>query len=153
MDRIRFGIIGSGWRSLYYVRAALASADRFELCGMVCRRKEKAAVIAAEYGIPVFTDPQDLLKASPMFVVVAVDKAHVLEVSIEWLRKGIAVLAETPAAADIASLRLLRETIQSGKKAHYGGTVPAVSGKPGAYETDPERADRRTVVSLPFACA
>ncbi|MBR3358103.1 MAG: Gfo/Idh/MocA family oxidoreductase [Solobacterium sp.] len=116
MDRIRFGIIGSGWRSLYYVRAALASADRFELCGMVCRRKEKAAVIAAEYGIPVFTDPQDLLKASPMFVVVAVDKAHVLEVSIEWLRKGIAVLAETPAAADIASLRLLRETIQSGKK-------------------------------------
>ena len=40
--KIRFIIVGSGWRSLYYVRIAKALKDRFELCALLCRTKEKA---------------------------------------------------------------------------------------------------------------
>ncbi|MCR4949947.1 MAG: Gfo/Idh/MocA family oxidoreductase [Solobacterium sp.] len=107
--KIRFGIVGSGWRSLYYCRIAKAKPDLFEMCGMVCRTEEKALRMAREHGISVFTYPCDLMHAAPDFVVVAVDKAHVLEVSAEWLRKGAAVLAETPAAVDRASLRIMKE--------------------------------------------
>ena len=115
-SRIRFGIIGSGWRALYYVRIAKALPDLFELCGMVCRTAEKASRIQQEYGIPVCTDAKELAEKQPGFVVVAVDKAHVLEVGMEWLQKGFAVLAETPAAVDRASLRQMKDIAAAGKK-------------------------------------
>ncbi|MBP5756050.1 MAG: hypothetical protein J6W39_00540 [Spirochaetales bacterium] len=41
MDKTRFIIVGSGWRSLYYVRIAKALPDRFELCAMLCRTEER----------------------------------------------------------------------------------------------------------------
>ena len=42
MAKLRFIVVGSGWRSLFYWRIAQALPERFELCAMLCRTEEKA---------------------------------------------------------------------------------------------------------------
>ncbi|MBR2685163.1 MAG: Gfo/Idh/MocA family oxidoreductase [Erysipelotrichaceae bacterium] len=113
---IRFSIVGSGWRSLYYVRIAKAMPDVFRLCGMLCRSAEKAEKISEAYGIPTFTSEEDMLREKPDFIVVAVDKAHVAEVSIHYLDLGCPVLSETPTALDKETVVKLWEYHKKGAK-------------------------------------
>lgn len=109
MKKIRFVIVGSGWRSLYYVRISKALPQYFELCGMFCRTKEKADMIAAAYDIHTTTSKEECRKMEPDFVVVAVNKTSIAEVSEEWMDFGFTVLCETPAALDLAVLKELWE--------------------------------------------
>ena len=53
MAKLRFIVVGSGWRSLFYWRIAQALPERFELCAMLCRTEEKAEKMHREYGVPV----------------------------------------------------------------------------------------------------
>ena len=48
MGKYHFIIIGSGWRSLYYVRIAKAMPDILRLDAMYCRTQEKADKMAEE---------------------------------------------------------------------------------------------------------
>ena len=114
--KIRFIIIGSCWRALYYVRIAKALKDRFELCALLCRTKEKADRFKVQYDIPTTTSIEECVALSPDFVVVAVDKAHIAAVSIEWIQRGFPVLSETPAAMDIETLQTLWSYHQKGCK-------------------------------------
>lgn len=114
MQKLRFVIVGSGWRSLYYARIARALPDRFELCAMLCRTEEKAARMAAEYGIPAVTCEQACIDLRPDVVVIAVSKASLAEVSAVWLQRGFTVLCETPAAMDVPALERLWALQQSG---------------------------------------
>ena len=114
--KIRFIIIGSGWRALYYVRIAKALKDRFELCALLCRTKEKADRFKVQYDIPTTTSIEECVALSPDFVVVAVDKAHLASISIEWMERGFPVLSETPAAMDIETLNTLWSYHQKGHK-------------------------------------
>lgn len=117
MEKIRFVIVGSGWRSLYYVRIAKALPQYFELCAMLCRTKEKADKMTAEYGIHATTSKEACCGMKTDFVVVAVDKTSIAEVSKEWLGYGFTVLCETPAALDVGTLKELWELHQkSGAK-------------------------------------
>lgn len=109
MEKIRFVIVGSGWRSLYYVRIAKALPQYFELCGMLCRTKQKADMIAAVHHIHTTTSRDECRKMEPDFVVVAVNKAVIAQVSKEWLDFGFTVLCETPASLDVTVLRELWE--------------------------------------------
>ena len=114
--KIRFIIIGSGWRALYYVRIAKALKDRFELCALLCRTKEKADRFKVQYNVPATTSVEECVALSPDFVVVAVDKAHIAAVSIEWMERDFPVLSETPAAMDIETLNTLWSYHQKGCK-------------------------------------
>lgn len=117
MDKkIRFIIVGSGWRALYYVRIAKALPQRFELCAMLCRREEKARRIAAEQGIYTTTSIEECQKMQPDLVVVAVNKAAIAEVSREWINYGFTVLCETPAALDLQQLEALWQLHEAGGK-------------------------------------
>lgn len=51
MAKLRFIVVGSGWRSLFYWRIAQALPERFELCAMLCRTEEKAEKMHQEYGV------------------------------------------------------------------------------------------------------
>lgn len=113
MKKIRFIIVGSGWRALYYVRIAKALPQYFELCGMLCRTKEKADMIAAAHNIYTTISMDECCKMEPDFVVAAVNKAAIAEVSKEWLDSGFTVLCETPAALE---LPVLQELWESGRK-------------------------------------
>ena len=107
MRQYRFIIVGSGWRSLYYVRIAKALSSKLKLEAMLCRSNEKAEMIANTHHIPTSASIEECVSLKPDFVVVAVDKSHIAEVSMEWLEKGFPVLCETPAALDLETLNKL----------------------------------------------
>lgn len=116
MDKLRFIVVGSGWRSLFYWRIAQALPERFELCAMLCRTEEKAEKMHREYGVPVSTSAEQCIALHPDFVVVAVNKASIAAVSTEWLARGFAVLCETPAALEEDALRALWQLHRQGAK-------------------------------------
>ena len=107
MSRYRFAVIGSGWRAQYYVRAAKALPDLFELCAMYCRSEKKAAEIRSGFGIPATTSEDECAAMKPDFIVVAVSKTAGAETAIRWMEKGFAVLCETPAGTDPETLNEL----------------------------------------------
>lgn len=116
MKKIRFVIAGSGWRSLYYVRVAKALPDVFELCAMYCRTAEKAEKMAGEHDIHTTASIEECVSCNPDFVVVAVNKTSIAEVSMEWMRRGMTVLCETPASLRLEDLNELWQMHLSGHK-------------------------------------
>ena len=76
-----FIIVGSGWRSLFFVRIAQRFPQQFELKYMLCRTVEKAQRLAAEYHIPTTVSSEECEKAKPDFVVVAVNKDSLCDVA------------------------------------------------------------------------
>lgn len=116
MAPLSFIIIGSGWRSLFYVRIARRYPQQFHLKYMLCRTQEKADRLAAEYGIPTTISVEECEAAKPDFVVVAVSKAGLYEETCKWAEKGFAVLCETPAAGSVEELKHLWELVKKGAK-------------------------------------
>lgn len=106
--KARFVIIGSGWRAGYYIRIAKALPEHFELCAVFCRTQTKAQLIAQKFGVYATNSIQECVDLNPDFVVVAVSKSLNATVALEWIEKGFFVLAETPAALDFESLKMLR---------------------------------------------
>lgn len=97
MAKIRFGIVGSGWRSLFYVRLFKRYPEIFDLVGVLCRSEEKALSFKA-LGVRAFLEEKEFLSLCPDFVVVAVNKASIATVSLSFVEKGLPVVCETPAA-------------------------------------------------------
>lgn len=115
MAKLRYLIVGSGWRSLFYVRIAQALPERFEVCAMLCRTPEKAEQMR-RYGVRTSVSPEECAALKPDFVVVAASKATLAQVSREWLARGFAVLCETPAALDPDTLGTLWTLHRQGAK-------------------------------------
>ena len=72
--------------------------------------------MAEENGIHTTTSESECIGYRPDFVVVAVSKASIAEVSLHWLNMGFCVLSETPAALDIETLVRLRAAVNEGAK-------------------------------------
>jgi len=112
MGVIRFGIIGGGWRAEFYLRIAQALPERFQVAGLLVRDTEKGAVLTRKWGVPTFPDLESFLGQSAYsFVVVSVPWAASPGYLAELAARGMAVLAETPPAPDIASLTELYRTV------------------------------------------
>ena len=116
MKRTRFIIVGSGWRSLYYVRIAKALPDQFELCAMLCRTEEKAQRLGVENDIHTTTSEEECIAMKPDLVVVVVNKASIADVAMHWMEMGFCVLSETPAALELPKLEKLWDLHCQGKK-------------------------------------
>lgn len=114
--KYRFIIVGSGWRALYYVRIAKALPQLFELGAMLCRTEEKAEKIHRENDIYATTSIAECIGMKPDFVVVAVSKASIADVSCEWLRRGFPVLCETPVVQTKEQAEAIRELTDRGGK-------------------------------------
>ena len=112
--KMRFVIVGSGWRARSYVRIAKVLPEKFTLCAMLCRTKEKADKIAEELDIYTTTSILECREMNPDFVVVAVSKASIAQVSMEWMSYGFTVLCETPASLEVSVLEALWETHKKG---------------------------------------
>jgi len=103
-----FGVIGSGWRSAFFLRLARSAPDRFRATGVVTRSAERGAEITSEWGVPSFRSVADLLAAeAPDFVIPSVPWPVTPEVTREAVALGARVLAETPPAPDLPGLRAL----------------------------------------------
>jgi len=107
MNRIRFGVVGTGWRAQFYLRVARSRPDLFEVAGVVSRTEERAAAINREWGVPGFTSLGALLDAKPEYVVTSVPWHINPPLLRELAERKMPVLSETVPAPDIESLLAL----------------------------------------------
>jgi predicted dehydrogenase len=97
-----FGIIGSGWRSRFFVRLAATLPDRLRATGVVTRTAARAAEVAEGWGVPAFESIADLLAHErPDYVIVSVPWPVTPDATRALVERGVRVLAETPPAPDL----------------------------------------------------
>ncbi|MFB6465529.1 Gfo/Idh/MocA family protein [Cytobacillus sp. Hz8] len=107
MKKIRFGVIGSGWRAEFYIRIAKVVSDKFELTEVLIRDKEKGEKFAERFGVKVVNSLDELMKGNPDYVVLSIKRGTVTDYLIDLFKKGIPVLCETPPGESIESLEEL----------------------------------------------
>lgn len=98
----RYGIVGSGWRTGFFLRLAEAMPERFAVSGVVTRTAESGREIEAQWRVPTVRTVDEL--GAVDFVVVSVPWKVTPVVTAELVAKGIPVLTETPPAPDVSGL-------------------------------------------------
>ncbi|MGH8889189.1 MAG: Gfo/Idh/MocA family protein [Acidothermaceae bacterium] len=116
----RFGIVGSGWRSEFFLRLARQAPDRFSVAGVVTRSAERGAEVEAAWGIPTFRSAAELVATKPDFVIASVPWPVTPHVTEELVELGAHVLAETPPAPDLDGLRNLWQRVGSSRLVQVG---------------------------------
>lgn len=111
MAKIRFAMIGGGWRSEFSIRIARALPELFEITALQEANEELAKKAAAKYGLKTVWKLEDLLKDQPDFILVALPWAVQYEYSLKLCEVGIPFMCETPPAPDIEKLNELWETV------------------------------------------
>lgn len=111
---IRYAVVGTGWRSEFYARIANALPEDFQMTAWLCRSTEKMERLHDQYGIHTTTSEDEVADQKPDFLVCAVNKTSISEVSEYWAEKGIPVLSETPAALDPDTLKHLKKRRSEG---------------------------------------
>ncbi len=96
MDKIRYGLIGSGWRAEFYIRIAKLVPEKFELTSVLIRDPEKGEKIAEKFGVKVVNSLEELMQDSMDFVILAIKRGIVSGYLEKLFELGIPVLSETP---------------------------------------------------------
>lgn len=110
--RVRYGVVGHGWRAEFYLRLARQVPDRFRCAGVVTRRAEVGAALQRTWDVPTFRRAEDLVaSAGPEVVVTSVPRTANPSVIEALVGLGVAVLSETPPAADTDGLRRLWDRV------------------------------------------
>ncbi|CAI6053673.1 Gfo/Idh/MocA family protein [Cohnella sp. JJ-181] len=107
---VRFGLVGTNWITDRLLAAA-QEAEGFEAVAVCSRSKERAEAYAARHGIARAYDDMEAMAASGLIdaVYVATPNAYHAEQSILFMRHGIHVLCEKPAASNGAEARRMIE--------------------------------------------
>jgi hypothetical protein len=117
MSPIKFGIVGAGWRTEFYLRLARALPERFEVTGVVVRNAAKAPAFQARWDGKTFGALDELLKtSSPAFVVVSAKWTDNHAVVADLWQRRVPALCETPPAPDVAGLVRLHALMEQGAK-------------------------------------
>jgi predicted dehydrogenase len=107
-QRVRFALVGAGWRSTVFLRMAYLMPERFEVVGVVTRRPESGAEIEQRWGVPTYRDIDTLLAAGrPDFTLLSVPWELTPQLIRHLVALEMPVLAETPPAPDAEGLRSL----------------------------------------------
>ena len=140
MSRIRFGVVGAGWRAEFFLRIAAAAPEHFELPLVVARDPQKAKRFAAQWQCPVSASVAEMLAGDALdFVVTSVSWGANPGIVKELVRRGIPVLSETPPAADLAAMIDLWQHVEE----HQGRVCVAEQ-----YFLQPYFAALRQVIAL-----
>jgi predicted dehydrogenase len=107
MQPIHFALVGGGWRSEFYLRIAKALPEYFTIAGILLRNPEKRMEAEKRWGIRAYNNLEELVESCPAFTVLCVSKAAAPHWIKELSSHGLAVLAETPPAADSGALEEL----------------------------------------------
>ena len=101
---IKFGIVGTGWRSHFFLRVAQACPDRFTCAGVVTRDPERAAPLGEEYGIRLYPALDDLLSQKPDYVVTSVPWPINPGLLHQLADANMPALSETPPAPTVEEM-------------------------------------------------
>lgn len=117
MNKIKFALIGSGWRAEFYIRIAKLIPDRFQLTEVLIRDKEKGEQFAQKFGVKVVNTLDELLSSNPDYVVLSIKRGIVTDYLLDLIKKGIPVLCETPPGETVESLeQLWQQCVQHNAK-------------------------------------
>lgn len=101
----RFGLVGHGWRTDFYLRIAAALPDRFTCVGIVTRTAEAGRRVEERWGVPSFRAVADLVNGSQLdAMVVSVPPIAAAPIIADLVRLRIPVLTETPPAPTLDGL-------------------------------------------------
>jgi predicted dehydrogenase len=110
----RFGVVGSGWRTEFFLRLAAMAPEHFVVSGVVTRSAEKGSALETAWGVPTFRSSGELVRAThPEFVITAVSWEAAPRVTKDLVALDVPVLAETPPAPDLDGLRDLWSAVGS----------------------------------------
>lgn len=116
-DRIRFGIVGSGWRTEFFLRIAQLLPDRFDVAAVMARRPERAEELKQVWGVNTVTALPDLLSTPKMqFVIVCVSQPVAPALIEEAAAAGFPILTETPPAPTLDGLLQLQKLVTQGAR-------------------------------------
>ncbi|MFB2599604.1 Gfo/Idh/MocA family protein [Herbiconiux sp. P17] len=110
---LKFAIVGTGWRSEFYLRMARAAPERLEVVAVVANSDAAAERVADAWSAPVVRTLDDALAFAPEFVVAAVSWPSMPSVVTQLVELGAYVLAETPPAPTADGLRGLWNAVGS----------------------------------------
>jgi len=117
MSVIKYGIVGAGWRSEFYLRIMKAMPERFHITGMVVRNAAKRPALEETWGVRTFATLDEMLAStSPSFVVTSVSWEANPGFLKELAARGIPVLSETPPAPDLPGLIEVNRLTDSGAR-------------------------------------
>lgn len=115
MKKIKFAVIGSGWRAQFYIRIAEAVPDMFELTDVLIRDKIKGEKFSQTYGVSVVQTIEEIQKKSPDYVVLAIKRGIISGYLPKLFEAGIPVLCETPPGEDVEALDSVWEAYKTYK--------------------------------------
>lgn len=93
---IKYGIIGVGWRSEFYLRIAELLPQKFSVSGIYIRNSEKRKEFAGKYNVKICQSLEELLKTDFDYIVSCVNKDNISEMIKTLAARDIPVLTETP---------------------------------------------------------
>jgi predicted dehydrogenase len=129
MTAAKFGIVGSGFRAEIFRKLGGVLREQLELVGVAVRRAERAGQLRADWGVPAFLSPRELLeKGRPDFVVTSVPWAANPEIIADLVHAGAKVLSETPPAPDRAGLRALWSEVGAAGAVQVAEQYPLMPG-------------------------
>ncbi|MER6205728.1 Gfo/Idh/MocA family oxidoreductase [Streptomyces sp. NPDC001642] len=104
----KFAIVGTGWRSEFFLRVAAELPGRFAVTGVHSRSAARREELAHRFGTLAVDSVEEAAKqGEPDFVIVAVPWPAAPEITQQIVELGVAVLEETPPAPDLPMMRAL----------------------------------------------
>ena len=140
---IRFGIVGTGWRSEFYLRVVAACPDMFACVGLVTRNPDREDHPGAKLGIPLYGSAEEIgIAVKTVFTVTSVTWEANPDTIGHLVSLGQTVLSETPPGETVEELNGLYALVEGGAKIqvaeqyhlqphHYARIAYAQSGKLG----------------------
>lgn len=113
---IRFGVVGTGWRTTFFLRVTNARPDLFECVGVVTRNVERSKDWAAPYGVKLFGSIDEMLAQKPLFVITSAPWDVNPGLITELAEKNMPVLSETPPARTVPEMEALYKLVENGAK-------------------------------------
>ena len=114
MERIRFAIVGAGWRAAFYFQIAKALPELFHVCAAVEPNTERAEMVRNSWGIPVVPDLESLqASAKPEFLVLCLPQSILPKMIQKATDLGYFVLSETFEAKTVEELTAFYRAIST----------------------------------------
>lgn len=113
---IRFGVVGTGWRTEFFLRVANARPDLFTCVGVVTRNIDNKREWAEPFGVTLYDSLDDLLAQNPLYVITSVTWDANPDIMHYLADNNMPVLSETPPARTVEELNALYERVQQGAK-------------------------------------
>lgn len=113
---ITFGVVGTGWRTEFFLNIANALPQQFECVGVVTRHPDKHTAWARKFSTTLFPSIDEMLKRNPLFVITSVPWDVNPHIVAQLVEHNVAVLSETPPATSLEDMENLYQLVEKGAK-------------------------------------